>query len=81
VLKKNANTLESYGIKDGSVLVFEQVERTPVVREKKPKEDAKLTIYYRVRGAEDLPTKLEVPTTCKAKLLKKLLIEELGVSG
>lgn len=53
-LKKNTNTLESYGIKDGTILVFEQIEKPPaVLREKKPKDSAKLIVHYRVLGSED----------------------------
>lgn len=68
VLKKNTNTLENYGIKDGAVLIYEQVERPPAVsREKKPKEESKLTVHYRMKGVAGEASKLEVPGGCKIK--------------
>ena len=81
ILKKNANTLDSYGIKNGDVLVVEQVEKIIVTREKKAKEETKLSVHYKVRGSEQLASKLEVPSNIKIKQLKKLILEELGMSG
>lgn len=55
ILKKNTNTLDNYGIKDGAVLIYEHIDRPPVIREKKPKEEAKQTVHYKIRGVEEEP--------------------------
>lgn len=53
-----------------------------MVREKKPpKEESKLLVHYRVRGVEQLASKLEVSRNFKLRQLKKLILEDLGLFG
>lgn len=87
-MAKNGRTIDEYQLRDGVVLLVEMLDK-PIVtpRERKPKEETKFSLTYKVRdhnqeeGVEQLSSKLELPKNLKVKQLKKLILDELGMGA
>ena len=82
VLAKNGSGLDEYDVRDGSQITVEMVEKvnTSTPRERKPKEESKVTVKYSVRGS-GIQEKVEVPRSLKVKQLRKILLQEIGMEG
>jgi hypothetical protein len=86
LLDKNHKTLEEYSVKDGEFILLEIVEKikkktsakNSTKRDRKPKE--KVVVLYQVQGGKHaLHNNIEIPKGTKVRVLKKLILTELGM--